>query len=188
MQITTWKEENRNFEGDLAIGKYGEAETQKLLWSFPNVKQVDDISDTEYGKAHDVDIEVEYKNGMRTKFEVKTDMKACKTKNIIFEERSKKGVGCFVKTKAEYIAYLLAEEVDGVKYKKSLYIINAEEFRSFISEMKAEKAKAKEYGIRYTWMGEKARGYIVPIEAARKAGLFVCEFEFNEQPSAKAAA
>lgn len=168
MKKTLWETENRNFQGDLKVGKEGEREIARLFSSYKNVAEVRDISKSTRGIDDDIDLEVVYTDGHITTLEVKTDLMAHRTGNLAYEEFSHNNPGCFARTKADYLAYLLNET-------GKVFIISADEFRTFIKEMKEDEEKARSLRVRPSRMGQGASGYLVPIKSAREAGIITCE-------------
>ena len=165
---TAWETENRSFLSDLELGKKGEKRIISFLEKHKNVEKVVDISDTEIGKRDDIDLEVHYTDGHISTVEIKTDTKAHITGNIAYEERSHRNPGCFARTKADHIFYLLQKTGQA-------YVLNPNEFRKFIAEMKNDKESAKQFGIRPVSMGEGAFGYLVPIKNLVSTNVVECE-------------
>lgn len=169
------------FQKDNKNGAKGEAIVRNKFLSYKNVEAVKDISCTEAGKKDDIDLIVHCSDGNVKTVEVKTDFKMNNTGNLVYEEISSKNIsskGCFARTKAEHIAYLNAD--NGM-----CYIINAEEFRDLINNVKAEPDKFKKDRVKHVAMGDAAMGYLIPIKFAKESGLIKCEIQM--QPVQKVA-
>lgn len=83
---TLWeKKGGRTFHGDLDTGKYGEKVLAARMNSFPSVTAVRDISDSKRGIADDIDFEILYKDGHTSTVEIKTDLMAHKTGNLLMK-------------------------------------------------------------------------------------------------------
>ena len=164
-----WETTNRSFLGDLNFGKMGEERIARHLKSYSNVTEVRDISNSKRGIADDIDFEVVYVDGHISTLEVKTDSMAHRTGNIAYEEFSHKNPGCFARTKADHILYMLYETGE-------VYILNPDRFREYIAEMKVDAVKAKELGVRATRMGQGASGYLVPIKSIEETDIVECKF------------
>lgn len=155
---TLWETEGRNFTSDLDYGKEGERRVAKHFARYRNVVEVRDISNSKRGIDDDIDFEILYTDGHTCTIEVKTDTRAHETGNFAYEEFSHNNPGCFARTKADHIIYLIAQSGEA-------YVLNPEKFRKFIAEMKANPAKAKLCRVRAAKMGEGASGYLVPIKS-----------------------
>lgn len=176
---TLWKKRGgRNFCKDLKTGKDGEEIIRKRLLAFPSVIDVRDISNSKRGIDDDIDFEIVYKDGHTSTVEIKTDLMAHNTGNFAYEEYSHRNPGCFARTKADHILYFLYETGE-------VYVLNPVKFRTYISEMKQDKQRARYLRIRATGMGEGAFGYLVPINVLKSTDVFECMF--NAYPKAKAA-
>lgn len=170
MKKTLWETTNRNFLGDLDYGKKGEERVKRHLQGYRNIAEVRDISNTKKGIDDDIDLELVYTDGHTSTLEIKTDSMAHRTGNIAYEEFSHKNPGCFARTKADHIYYLLQETGD-------VYILNPENFRKFIAEMKNDKEKAKSLRVRPTRMGQGASGYLVPITSIVGTDVVECQLK-----------
>lgn len=176
---TLWeKRGGRNFRKDLKTGKDGEEIIRKRLLAFPSVIDVRDISNSKRVIDDDIDFEIVYKDGHTSTVEIKTDLMAHSTGNFAYEEYSHRNPGCFARTKADHILYFLYETGE-------VYVLNPVKFRTYISEMKQDKQRARYLRIRATGMGEGAFGYLVPINVLKSTDVFECMF--NAYPKAKAA-
>ncbi len=96
--------------------------------------------------------------------EIKTDTMAHRTGNLAYEKFSHRNPGCFARTKADHIIYLL-------DHTGEAFVLDPKKFRAFIAEMEADQDKAK--SLRVTWrkMGEGASGYLVPIKSILKTDV-----------------
>lgn len=164
---TLWQASRRNFLRDRNIGHAGEVRIKNHMAHYRNVTEVRDISTSKRGIADDIDFEIVYDDGHVSTLEVKTDLMAHETGNLVYEELSNNNPGCFARTKADHIAYML--EATG-----ETYILHPERFRSLIAEIKENKDKAAELGIRATRMGQGAYGYLIPIRSMLKTDVVEC--------------
>lgn len=164
---TLWQASGRNFLRDKNLGRLGEIRIKNHMSSYSNVTEVRDISSSRRGIDDDIDFEIVYTDGHISTLEVKTDLMAHMTGNMVYEELSNKNPGCFARTKADHIAYML--EATG-----ETYILHPERFRALIAEVKENQEKAKELGIRATRMGQGAYGYLIPITSIIKTDVVEC--------------
>lgn len=179
MASTLWESMNRSFLSDLERGKFGEKVLFEYLQSRNNIKAVVDISNTEIGIKDDIDFEIEYKDGHKKTVEIKTDLMAHRTGNIVYEEFSHRNPGCFARTKADYILYYIMET-------NEVYVLNPDGFREFISQIKTDEVLRKELRVRPTKMGQGAYGYLVPIKSIIN-NKSVCESTFSIKLACSAA-
>ncbi len=168
MKKTLWETSNRTFLGDLEFGAIGEQRVIAKLKSYKGVSEVRDISKTQKGIKDDIDVEIVYSDGHTSTVEIKTDTMAHRTGNIAYEEFSHKNPGCFARTKAKHIVYLLY-------HTGKAYVLDINKFRAFIAEMKKNKEKASKLGVRFSRMGEGASGYLVPIKSIIDTDIVECE-------------
>lgn len=171
---TLWENQNRNFNSDLANGKKGETKIFTHLQSYKNITEVRDISNSKRGIQDDIDFELVYTDGHTSTVEIKTDMLAHRTGNIAYEELSHKNPGCFARTKADHILYLINET-------NEVYVLNPDRFRAFIAVMKTDAEQAKQYKVRSTYMGEGAFGYLVPIKSLMNTDVIECMFTIAQE-------
>ena len=164
---TLWQASGRSFLRDKNLRRLGEIRIKNHMSSYSNVTEVRDISSSRRGIDDDIDFEIVYTDGHISTLEVKTDLMAHMTGNMVYEELSNKNPGCFARTKADHIAYML--EATG-----ETYILHPERFRALIAEVKENKEKAKELGIRATRMGQGAYGYLIPITSIIKTDVVEC--------------
>ena len=140
------------FNSDLQYGKAGEYIIYQYLLFQPNTSQLINVTDDEFFQENDIDFVWETVSGKVYKIELKTDRLAHKTGNIVYEYKSNKSydtVGCFEKTKADYILYYIEKT-------NVLYWIKVESLREYI-----EKNKEK---LSLVNMGDNAIGYLIPLK------------------------
>lgn len=139
------------FLKDLDTGKIGEDIVFNFLKTNKTTKNIVDVRFDKFFQSLDVDFIQETNNNEVRKIEVKTDTMAHKTGNLAYEHISNKyynTIGCFEKTKADYIFYYLTET-------KELYILHTDTLRSYISNNKNR--------LREVCMGDNAIGYLVKL-------------------------
>ena len=140
------------FQKDLRTGVLGEEVVYNFLLRNSQTSNVLDVRDDKVFQKLDVDFIQELISGGTRMIEVKTDTQAHYTKNLAYEHTSNKyynTIGCFEKTKADYIFYYLTEN-------KNLYILHTETLRSYIH---TNKNRFREVN-----MGDNALGYLVKLE------------------------
>ena len=145
-----------NFRKDIRRGKRGEEIVCDFLLQCENILDVIDVSKEKEYQDIDVDFIVLDVEGEETLVEVKTD--SYKTENMVYEfysSRKRKTVGCFEKTKADYIFYYYIN-------KKQLYIFDTMKLREFVHE----KAEAGEFKL--INMGDAASGYKIALNTIPK--------------------
>lgn len=96
--------------------------------------------------------------------EIKTDTMAHRTGNLAYEKFSHRNPGCFARTKADHIIYLL-------DHTGEAFVLDPKKFRAFIAEMEADQDKAKSLRVAWRKMGEGASGYLVPIKSILKTDV-----------------
>lgn len=140
-----------DFNIDTTRGKIGEDLVYKLLKNGKDCIDVIDVRDYAYFRDIDVDF-IQIKNNCEPlKIEVKTDMQAHKTGNIVYEFISSSRLntlGCFEKTKSDFIFYYLFKS-------GHLYLINTPKLKEYVSENKDD--------FRIVRVGDDAKGYLLPI-------------------------
>lgn len=147
------------FQQDLRTGNIGEEIISSFLKRNTLTKIVLDVRNDKLFQELDIDFIQETLQGEIRKIEVKTDMMAHKTGNLAYEHTSNKyynTIGCFEKTRADYIFYYLTET-------KELYILHTESLRSYISNNKNR--------LREVNMGDNALGYLVKLEELIKNNI-----------------
>lgn len=140
------------FQQDLKIGNVGEEVIFNFLEKNKATKTILDVRNDKFFQELDIDFIQETKQGEVRKIEVKTDTIAHKTGNLAYEHTSNKyynTIGCFEKTRADYIFYYLTETGE-------LYILHTNTLRSYITNNKNR--------LREVNMGDNALGYLVKLE------------------------
>lgn len=140
------------FQKDLNTGSIGEEVALNLLKNDSNTLSVIDVREEKLFQKLDVDFIQELIGGGFRMIEVKTDTQAHYTKNLAYEHTSNKyynTIGCFEKTKADYILYYLTET-------KEMYVIHTNSLRSYVH---GNKNRFREVN-----MGDNALGYLVKLE------------------------
>lgn len=140
------------FQKDLSTGKIGEDVIFDFLKTNKTTKTVVDVRLDKFFQELDVDfIQETYNNEVR-KIEVKTDTMAHKTGNLAYEHTSNKyynSIGCFEKTRADYIFYYLTET-------RETYILHTETLREYI--------RVHKNSLREVSMGDNALGYLIKLK------------------------
>lgn len=140
------------FQKDLKVGKAGEDVVLDFLKVNGSTKNVLDVREDKLFQELDIDFIQETLYSELRKIEVKTDTLAHKTGNLAYEHTSNKyynTLGCFEKTKADYIFYYLSEI-------KSVYILKVSELRNYV---RLNKNRLREVS-----MGDSALGYLIKLE------------------------
>lgn len=136
---------------DIRRGAIGENLVYELLKSGESCIDVIDVRSYDYFRGIDVDFLQIKSDGEPVKIEVKTDLQAHNTGNIAYEYVSScniKTIGCFEKTKSDYIFYYLMKS-------GQLYLFNTPQLRAYVEKNKEEW--------RLVRMGDDAKGYLLPI-------------------------
>lgn len=145
------------FDDDIQNGGIGEHVVWNFLVNNDNVSSVIDVRKIKRFQENDVDFLVTAADKETMKYiEVKTDFKADLTGNLVYELTTSGNVGCFEKTKADYIYYYLPNS-------QTLYVINAIKLRAFVKSKGYELVK----------MGDSAEGYLVPISDLLQSGVII---------------
>lgn len=139
------------FKESLKEGEIGEHVVWNLLVKQDWVRSVVDVRDDKNFREQDIDFLVENLERQFASFEVKTDFKAQNTGNIVYEIQTSGNLGCFEKTKAQYIAYYIPA-------MKTVYFINTVAFRTYLHKARPEERK----------MGDNATGFLIPIEDLKR--------------------
>lgn len=140
------------FQQDLKTGNIGEEIIFEFLKGNIATRTILDVRHDKFFQDVDIDFIQETLQSEIRKIEVKTDTLAHKTGNLAYEHTSNKyynTIGCFEKTRADYIFYYLTET-------KELYILHTESLRNYVS---LNKNKLREVS-----MGDSALGYLVKLE------------------------
>lgn len=114
------------FKKSLNVGNEGEEKVKNFLLSLEHVKKVQSVQNIKKYQNDDIDFIVTFINNEESTVEVKTD--TYKSGNLYYETKScveKNTLGCFEKTKADYIFYYFC------KYDR-LYILKTEPFRKWV--------------------------------------------------------
>lgn len=114
------------FNKSLSVGELGENIVEKYLNKLGNVKKVESVKDIRAYQKEDIDFIVHLANGKKVSVEVKSD--SYKSGNLYYETKSCvefNTLGCFEKTKADYIFYYFLN-------LKVLYIFKTKKFRSWV--------------------------------------------------------
>lgn len=141
-----------NFKNDLERGKVGEEIVKSFLGDLDWVTDLNDVRDDKEYQKQDIDFVVKTSYSI----EVKTDSLAHITGNLAYEYISNKNynsVGCFEKTKSDYIYYYLTES-------KELYIIDTIMLQQYVSENKNK--------LKLVPMGDYALGYLIKFDTLVK--------------------
>lgn len=140
------------FQKDLRTGVLGEEVVYNFLLRNSQTSNVLDVRDDKVFQKLDVDFIQELISGGTRMIEVKTDTQAHYTKNLAYEHTSNKyynTIGCFEKTKADYIFYYLTET-------KEVYILDTLRLRQYV---RVHKSRFREVN-----MGDNALGYLIKLE------------------------
>ena len=139
------------FNSDVQVGNKGENIIYDYLMNHPSTDNVMDVSKSWWFQQFDIDFIQIDGDGDVNKIEVKTDRMADRTGNMVYEVYSDKRfytLGCFEKTKADYIFYYLINT-------NILYIFNTQELREWVLE--------HQHNLKLVDMGDYALGYIIPL-------------------------
>lgn len=116
------------FNTDVLRGKIGELVVYDYLINNENIKEVFDCrKDKNHFQNEDVDFLIKTINGNIYKIEVKTDYRADKTQNIFYETKTSDNIGCFAKTKSDYVLYYLPNSSE-------ILYIDVKKIREFVDE------------------------------------------------------
>lgn len=147
MGNTYLSNKQKYFAKSLQFGEIGEMQTWNYLSRSPNVKEIIDVRDDERSQNTDVDFLVKDTKNQVYYVEVKTDYVAHKTRNIAYETQTSGNVGCFSKTKADFVFYYIVPS-------NELLQINVKMLRNHISNNNYNEVN----------MGDNAKGYLINIE------------------------
>ena len=148
-----------DFYIDMKRGEVGEEIVYDLLKKGKNCIDVIDVRGYDYFRGIDVDFIQIKSDGEPLKIEVKTDLQAHSTGNIAYEFISSSKyntVGCFEKTKSDYIFYYLPKS-------GQMYLIGTEKLKNYVSTNKDD--------FRVVRMGDDAKGYLLPIKKLVEANV-----------------
>lgn len=147
--------QKEKFNKDLNRGKVGEDVVKEYLNSLEWVEDVEDVREEIKYQKEDIDFVVKTSYNI----EVKTDSLAHKTGNLAYEYISNKNynsVGCFEKTKSDFIYYYLTES-------KELYIINTLSLQNYVAENKNN--------LKIIPMGDYALGFLIKLDTIIEKGI-----------------
>lgn len=136
-----------DFDWSLNTGKIGEHITECYLEKCGNIDYVDDVRDNAFYRFSDVDYIAHIKTGFLF-IEVKTDTQLQRTGNIVYETSTSGNIGCFKKTMANYIFYV-------VPAIKTLYILDMEKLNAYVTLFCKRKKTCR--------CGDAAECYLIPI-------------------------
>lgn len=142
------------FEESIKYGEYGEHTVWNMLMNRAEVRSVVDVRKDKKFQEQDIDFLVENNKRQFTAVEVKTDFKAQETGNIVYELTTDGNVGCFEKTKAQYILYFVPKA-------RVCYMISVKCLREYVREQKFNVVD----------MGDASTGYLIPIEDLKQANV-----------------
>lgn len=134
------------FEQSLVDGALGELIVADFLSQ--KFKSVVDVRRDYNFQQMDVDFLVEDNLGQYKWVEVKTDFSAHETGKMVYELSTSNHIGCFEKTKAQWIAYYVAGS-------GRLYMISVKKLREYVRQNTDELTLIK--------MGDNAKGYLLDI-------------------------
>ena len=148
------------FSESLKEGEAGEHVVWNLLNKQGWVRSIVDVRADKNFQEQDIDFLVENTGRQFAGFEVKTDYKAHKTGNIVYELSTSGHMGCFEKTKAKYIAYYIPED-------KVVHLIDVVDFRTYLQKARPEEKD----------MGDNATGFVIPIADLKRERVIKMTFE-----------
>ena len=147
------------FQKDLNTGSIGEDIIFDFLQTRKMTKYVLDVRNDKFFQDIDIDFIQETINNNIIKIEVKTDTMAHRTGNLAYEHTSNKyynTIGCFEKTKSDYIFYYLTET-------NELYILSTIKLRNYVNSNKDN--------LREVRMGDNALGYLIKLNELIKYNI-----------------
>lgn len=134
------------FAESLAMASIGEFAVWNYFNSLKTVKEILDVRDDKRFQQMDVDFLLLDVNRQVSWIEVKTDFRADKTGNFVYETSTSGNIGCFEKTRADVIAYY-------VPSSNNLYLLNVSALRNYVRTHELKTVK----------MGDNATGYLLDI-------------------------
>ena len=147
------------FITDNNVGHKGESVIYDYLMNHPSTDNLINVSNDSWFQQFDIDFIQIDGDGDVNKIEVKTDRMADRTGNMVYEVYSDKRfytLGCFEKTKADYIFYYLINT-------NILYIFDTQELREWILE--------HQHNLKLMDMGDYALGYIIPLNDLKEISI-----------------
>lgn len=182
-----------NFKNDIEIGKIGEDDFKEFLSSSPKCEHFENVTDDPFFQLLDIDYiqftrlkedGVQYtsedaKEALLNHFkdserdfcllyEVKTDTRSEKTRNVVYELISHDKTGCAATTRADYFYYVFTDEFNFSKIKER-WLIDIKKWRKFIRE-NAEKGE----GIRlhnFDRTKDHVLNFLTNIECMKENGV-----------------
>lgn len=120
---------NTHFDEDRDIyGPIGENDLVRILRKSPKITAAIDVTGVEEYQGKDIDVISEGESGKIVTYEVKTDTRGLKTRNITYEMYSNGNEGCLIRSKCDYVYYVF---LDGTSIKER-YLINRKELNWWI--------------------------------------------------------
>ena len=153
------KGSKEKFDYDMTRGKVGE----EIFYNyFKNAGyEVDDLREDEDCHRDDIDFRVHFAESITA--EVKTDYKTQYTGNVVFEEISNGRAGCFKRTKADYIFYVI------IGKDKEMLQLNVKAFRDLVYNS----------NYRYCKMGDNEWGFVLPKKDLYKYNVVVRTYHYG---------
>lgn len=135
------------FEKSLKEGEYGEHTVWNLLQKQPKVRNVIDVRECQKHQQKDIDFLVETINRQFYSVEVKSDYKAQESGNMVYEFSTNGGLGCFERTEADYIFYVIPKN-------REVHVVNVKALRQYVRKKRPDEIR----------MGDCATGFLLPIQ------------------------
>lgn len=182
-----------NFKNDIEIGKIGEDDFKEFLSSSPKCEHFENVTDDPFFQLLDIDyiqftrlkedgtqytsedakeaLLNHFKDSERDfclLYEVKTDTRSEKTRNVVYELISHDKTGCAATTRADYFYYVFTDEFNFSKIKER-WLIDIKKWRKFIRE-NAEKGE----GIRlhnFDRTKDHVLNFLTNIECMKESGV-----------------
>lgn len=148
------------FEESKKYGEYGEHAVWNILSNESWVRNIVDVRQDEGFREQDIDFLVENLHRQFAGVEVKTDFKAHETGNLVYELTTSGHIGCFEKTQAKYIAYIVPKS-------HKVYLISVDSLRDYTRKNNLKEIR----------MGDNATGYLIPLGDLESDGVIVKTFE-----------
>lgn len=148
------------FEESKKYGEYGEHAVWNILSGESWVRSIVDVRQDEGFREQDVDFLVENLHRQFAGVEVKTDFKAHETGNLVYELTTSGHIGCFEKTKAKFIAYIVPKS-------RKVYWISVNALRDYTHNGNLKEIR----------MGDNATGFLIPLEDLIRNGVIMKTYE-----------
>lgn len=142
------------FSESLREGESGEHVVWNLLQKSDTVRSIVDVRLDKEFQDKDIDFLVENNKRQFTSIEVKTDLKAHETGNLVYELSTSNHIGCFEKTEAKYIMYYIPAS-------KIVHMIDVRELRNYVYTNRPDEIR----------MGDNATGFLIPLKDLIKANV-----------------